>query len=90
MGDYYRQSYVFERVGPATSIRYVCYEDLRTGQFGVSQGDIMRSPEHPETLSCQAVDEVNSFIERLPRAWFDTLIEALEDIAPIFEQERQS
>ena len=90
MNDFYRQTYVFERVRPSKAIRYVCYEDLRTGKFCVSRGDILRTPEHAETLSFQAVKEVDSFIERLPDAWFDTLLEAVEDIAPIFEKERQA
>jgi hypothetical protein len=90
MSDYYRQSYVFERVGPSTAIRYACYENLSTGKFGVSAGDILRGPEHAETLSFQAVTEVDRFIDRLPSAWFDTLLEAIEDIAPIFENEREA
>jgi hypothetical protein len=90
MSDYYRQSYVFERVSPSVAIRYVCYENLRTGKFCVSGGDILRAPEHAETLSFQAVKEVDVFIERLPDVWFDTLIEAIEHIAPIFEKERQA
>lgn len=81
---------MFERVSPSIAIRYVCYEDVRTGKFCVSGGDILRSPEHSETLSLQAVQEVNRFIERLPDGWFDTLLEAVEDIAPIFEKERQA
>jgi hypothetical protein len=90
MSDYYRQTYVFERVNASIAIRYVCYEDLRTGKFCVSGGDILRVPEHAETLSCQAVKEVDSFIQRLPDAWFDTLLEAVEDVAPIFHKERQA
>ena len=90
MSDFYRQTYVFERVSASTVIRYVCYEDLRTGQFCVSCGDILRAPEQAETLSLQAVMEVDSFVERLPDRWFDTLLEAIEDIAPIFEKERQA
>jgi len=89
MSNYYRQSLVFERVSASIAIRYVCYEDLRTGKFGVSGGDILRAPEHAETLSLQAVNEVNGFIEKLPSAWFDTLLEAIEDIAPIFANERE-
>jgi hypothetical protein len=90
MSDYYRQSYVFERVSPSVAIRYLCYEDLRTSKFCVSGGDILRTPEQAETLSFQAVKEVDSFIERLPDHWFDTLLEAIDDIAPIFEKERQA
>jgi hypothetical protein len=90
MSDYYQQRYVFERVSPSVAIRYVCYEDLRTGKFCVSGGDILRAPEHPETLSFQAVKEVDVFTERLPDRWFDTLLEAVEDLAPAFEDERQA
>jgi hypothetical protein len=90
MSDYYRQIFAFERVSASIAIRYVCYEDLRSGKFCVSGGDILRAPEHAETLSFRAIKEVDIFIERLPDVWFDTPIEAIEDIAPIFEKERQA
>lgn len=90
MSDYYRQTYVLERVSPAKAIRYVCYEDLRTGKFCVSSGDILRSPEFEETLSFQAVTEVNHFMVEGVSRWFDTLFEAVEDFAPVMETERRS
>jgi hypothetical protein len=90
MSDYYRQTHVFERVSPSKAIRYVCYEDLRTGQFCVSGGDILRAPEHAETLSFQAITEADHFMKEGPSRWFDTLLEAVEDFAPVMEIDRRS
>jgi hypothetical protein len=90
MNDFYRQTYVFERVSPSKAIRYVCYEDLRTGKFCVSRGDILRAPEHAETLSFQVVTEVNHFMEEGVSRWFDTLLEAVEDFAPVMGTDRCS
>jgi hypothetical protein len=90
MSDYCRQTYVFERASPSKAIRYVCYEDLRTGQFCVSGGDILHAREHAETLSFQAVIEVNHFMKDGVSCWFDTLLEAIEDFAPVMETDRSS
>jgi hypothetical protein len=90
MSDYYRQTYVFERVSASKAIRYVCYEHLRTGQFCVSGGDILRAPENAETLAFQAVTEVNHFMNEGVSRWFDTLLEAVEDFAPVMETDRRS
>jgi hypothetical protein len=90
MSGYYRQTYVFERISASKAIRYVCYEDLCTGQFCVSGGDILRSPENAETLSFQVVTEVNHFMTEAVSRWFDSLLEAVEDFAPVMEAERQS
>jgi hypothetical protein len=90
MSDYFRQIHVLERVNPSKAIRYTCYEDLLTGRFCVSGADILRSPEHADTLSFQAVTEVDQFTKRGLSRWFDTLLEAVEDFALLMERERQS
>ena len=88
MIECYRQCYVLEDAIGSTAIRYVCYEDLRTGKFCVSSGEVLTAPETGEMLSWLWVNEVDHFINEGPRRWFDTLLEAVEDFAPNMENER--
>ena len=45
MADFHRQILVFEPVSSAKAIRYVCYENLTTGQFAVSSGEVLTAPQ---------------------------------------------
>jgi len=89
MSDYYRQTYVLERVNDLKAIRYVCYEDIRTGKFCVSSGEFLFAPEAAETLSFHAVNQSEQFIKEGMGKWFDTLLEAVEDFAPVMTSERE-
>lgn len=86
MRDYYRQTFVLERVNPAKAIRYVCFEDLRSGKFSVSSGEILTTPQDVETLQFHAVNQVEHFIAEGANRWFDSLLEAVEDFAVVMEQ----
>ncbi len=63
------------------------YEDLRTGNSAFRWRHLTRF-EISLSLSMRW-RKWTVFVERLPSAWFDTLLEAIEDIAPIFEKESQ-
>ena len=88
MSDFFRQCYVLEGAQGSRAIRYVCYEDLRTGKFCVSSGEILTAPESAEMLSWHAVNQAEHFIKEGPSRWFDTLLEAVEDFAAVMENER--
>jgi hypothetical protein len=88
MSDFYRQAYVLEQVSASKAIRYVCYEDLRTGKFCVSSGETLTAPEDAETLSWHAVNQVEHFIGQGVNRWFDTLLEAIEDFAFVMAEDR--
>lgn len=88
MRDFYRQSYVLEQVSPAKAIRYVCYEDLRSGKFCVSTGEILTVPQDVETLTFHAVQQAEHFIAEGVNRWFDSLLEAVQDFAVVMEDQR--
>ena len=79
MSDYYRQSYVLSPVHNAKAIRYVCYEDLRSGKFCVSSGEVLTFPQKAEELMFHAVNQAEHFIQEGVGRWFDSLLEAVED-----------
>jgi hypothetical protein len=90
VSDFYRQSFVLEQVSPAKAIRYVCYEDLRSGRFCVSSGEVLTAPQDAETLSFHAVSQAEHFIAEGVSRWFDSLFEAVEDFAPVMENQRSA
>jgi hypothetical protein len=90
MTEYLRQTYVLERVNDTKAIRYVCYEDLQTGKFCVSSGEVLTSPETAEMLSWHSVNQTDQFIKEKTTRWFDTLLEAVEDFAVVTEKLRSS
>ena len=87
MSDYYQQIYVLTPRGDSEALRYVCYQDLRTGKFCVSSGETLAAPQDPESLSWNAVNQVNHFNEEGVNRWFDTLLEAVHDAASIMENQ---
>lgn len=89
MSDYYRQTFVMERVSQAKAIRYVCYEDLRTRKFCVSSAEELVAPENAETLTFHAVRRADHFMKEGVNRWFDTLLEAVEDFALVMDNERE-
>jgi hypothetical protein len=90
MKNYYRQTFVLEKINEAKAIRYVCYEDLRTGLFCVVSGELLFAPETTETISFHAIKQSEQFIRDDLGKWFDSLFEAVEDFAVVMETERQS
>ena len=88
MRDFYRQSFVLEQVSPAKALRYVCYEDLRSGKFCVSTGEVLTVPQDAETLTFHAVQQAEHFIAEGVNRWFDSLLEAVEDFAVLMEDQR--
>ena len=88
MPDFYRQSFVLEQVSATKAIRYVCYEDLQTGKFAVSSGELLTSPQDDETLGFHARNQVEHFIGEGVNRWFDTIRDAVADFAFVMEPER--
>lgn len=89
MRDYYRQTFVLEQVNQARAIRYVCFEDLRSGKFSVSSGEVLTAPQDVESLQWHAVNQVEHFIAEGANRWFDSLLEAVEDFAIVMDNQRQ-
>jgi hypothetical protein len=90
MRDFYRQSFVLERVNPTKAIRYVCYEDLRTGKFCVSTGEVLTVPQDAETLTFHSVQQAEHFIAEGVNRWFHSPREAVEDFAAVMEDQRDA
>jgi hypothetical protein len=90
MRDYYRQMLVLEHVSGAKAIRYVCYEDLRSGKFCVSSGEVLTAPQDAETLAFHAVNQAEHFITEGVNRWFDSLLEAVDDFAFVMEDQRNA
>ena len=88
MRDFFRQTFVLEPVDGAKAIRYVCYEDLRSGRFCVTSGEVLTLPQDAETLSFHAVNQAEHFITDGVSRWFDTLLEAVEDFAVVMADQR--
>ena len=85
MSDYYQQIYVLTQRGDSEALRYVCYQDLRTGKFCVSSVETLAAPQDAEALTWNAVNQVDHFITEGVNRWFDTLLEAVEDAAVVME-----
>ncbi len=81
MADYHRQILVFEQINSSSAIRYVCYENLGTGKFAVSSGEVLTSPQDDETLAFHARQQAEHFITEGVSRWFDNLQEAVADFA---------
>lgn len=88
MASFHRQIFVFEPISSSKAIRYVCYEDLATGQFAVSSGEVLTAPQDEETLSFHARQQAEDFITQGVSRWFDSLSDAVADFAVIMESER--
>lgn len=88
MADYHRQIFVFERVSSSKAIRYVCYENLGTGKFAVSSGEVLTTPQDDETLTFHARQQADHFITEGVSRWFDHLPEAVADFASVMDNER--
>ena len=88
MADYQRQILVFEPVSSSRAIRYVCYENLGTGKFAVSSGEVLTAPQDDETLTFHARQQAEHFITEGVSRWFDDLSEAVADFAVIMDIER--
>lgn len=88
MADYHRQIFVFEPVSSSRAIRYVCYENLGTGKFAVSSGEVLTAPQDNETLTFHARQQAEHFITEGVSRWFDDLSEAVADFAAIMDSER--
>lgn len=89
MADFHRQIFVFEPVNAARAIRYVCYENLATGQFSVTSGEVLTVPQDDETLVFHAREQAEHFITEGVSRWFDSLPEAVADFATVMETERR-
>lgn len=89
MADFHRQILVFEPVSSAKAIRYVCYENLTTGQFAVSSGEVLTAPQDEETLAFHARQQAEHFITQGVSHWFDSLADAVADFATVMEAERR-
>lgn len=89
MVDFHRQILVFEPVSSSKAIRYVCYENLGTGKFAVSSGEVLTAPQDDETLALHARQQAEHFITEGVSRWFDTLPEAVADFASVIEGERK-
>ncbi|MEG8052873.1 hypothetical protein QP185_05795 [Sphingomonas aerolata] len=87
MADYHRQILVFEQVSSSKAIRYVCYENLGTGKFAVSSGEVLTVPQDEETLAFHARQQAEHFITEGVSRWFDNLPEAVADFAFVMEGE---
>lgn len=88
MADYHRQILVFEQVSLSKAIRYVCYEDLGTGKFAVSSGEVLTAPQDDGTLAFHARQQAEHFITEGVSRWFDNLSEAVADFAFVMDSER--
>lgn len=88
MGDYHRQILVFEQVSSSKALRYVCYENLRTGKFAVSSGEVLTVPQDYETLAFHARQQAEHFITEGVSRWFDSLPEAVADFALVMDSMR--
>ena len=88
MADFHRQILVLEPVSSTKAIRYVCYENLRTGEFAVSGGELLTAPQDDETLVFHARQQAEHFITEGLSRWFDTLSEAVADFALVMDAER--
>ncbi|UUL83897.1 hypothetical protein [Sphingomonas qomolangmaensis] len=88
MADYHRQILVFEQVSSSKAIRYVCYENLGTGKFAVSSGEVLTAPQDDETLAFHARQQAEHFITEGVSRWFDDLPEAVADFASVMDSER--
>lgn len=88
MTDYHRQILVFEQVSSSKAIRYVCYENLGTGKFAVSSGEVLTVPQDDETLAFHAQQQAEHFITEGVSRWFDSLPEAVTDFAFVMDSER--
>ena len=88
MTDYHRQILVFEQVSSSKAIRYVCYENLGTGKFAVSSGEVLTVPQDDETLALHAREQAEHFITEGVSRWFDSLPEAVTDFAFVMDNER--
>lgn len=86
--DYHRQILVFEQVSSSKAIRYVCYENLGTGKFAVSSGEVLTVPQDDETLAFHARQQAEHFITEGASRWFDSLPEAVTDFAFVMDSER--
>jgi len=87
MRDFYRQSFVLEQVSPVKAIRYVCYEDIRSGKVCVSSAEILTSPQEVEALTFHAVQQAEHFIAQGVSRWFDSLLEAVEDFSVVMKEQ---
>lgn len=90
MTEYYQQIYVLTPRGESQALRYVCYQDLRTGKFCVSSGETLVASQDAESLTWNAVQQVDHFIREGVNRWFATLIEAVEDAAVVMENRADS
>jgi hypothetical protein len=88
LADFHRQILVFEQISSAKAIRYVCYENLRTGKFAVSSGEVLTVPQDDETLALHARQQAEHFITEGVSRWFDTLLEAVTDFGFVMDGER--
>jgi hypothetical protein len=87
MAEYHRQIFVFEQVSSSKAIRYVCYENLGTGQFAVSSGEVLTAPQDDETLAFHTRQQAEHFITEGVSGWFDSLLEAVADFAFVMDNE---
>lgn len=88
MPDYHRQIFVFEQVNSLKAIRYVCYENLGTGKYAVSSGEVLTVPQDCETLAFHDRQQAEHFITEGVSRWFDSLPEAVADFAFVMDGER--
>lgn len=88
MADFHRQILVFEPVDSTKAIRYVCYENLRTGEYAVSSGEMLTAPQDDAALAFHARQQVEHFITKGVSRWFDTLSEAVADFAIVMDDQR--
>jgi hypothetical protein len=88
VADFHRQILVFEAVSSTKAIRYVCYENLRTGEYAVSSGEVLTVPQDDATLAFHARQQVEHFITEGVSRWFDSLSEAVADFASVMNDER--
>jgi hypothetical protein len=88
VADYHRQILVFEQVSSSKAIRYICYENLGTGKFAVSSGEVLTSPQDDETLAIYARQQAEHFITEGVSRWFDNLPDAVADFAFVMDSER--
>ena len=72
------------------AIRYVCYEDLRSGKFCVSSGEVLTFPQEAEGLVFHAVNQAEHFVQDGVGRWFDTLIQAVQDYEIVMDDVRAS
>ena len=88
MSEFHPQILVFEPVSSTRAVRYVCYENLSTGKYAVSSGEVLTAPQDDETLAFHARQQAEHFITEGVSRWFDTLSEAVADYAVVMDDLR--